>query len=104
MAPPPLAGLEDLRHIINGVRGGENPSHAGHGKKREPAARFLRRPRIDFDWSKPPHRVLEDVQVKLRQHCNLQGEQRNAGCRDRQKPLCEPRNKICAVHVCILVD
>jgi hypothetical protein len=40
----------------------------------------------------------------LRQHRKLQNYYRNASGGDGQKPLRNPRNQICAVHVCILVD
>jgi hypothetical protein len=55
-------------------------------------------------WSKSSLRMLEDVQLKLRQHCKLQDEKGGARCRDSEKPLRDPRNQICAVHVCILID
>jgi hypothetical protein len=40
--------------------------------------------------SKSSHRVLEDVQVELRQHRNLQSQHRGARGHDRQKPLPDP--------------
>jgi len=53
--------------------------------------------------SKSSHLILEDVQVRLRQHCELQDEERGARSGDGEKPLRNPPNKICAVHVCIPV-
>jgi hypothetical protein len=47
------------------------------------------------------HRIWQDVQVKLRQHCNLQDEERGARSGDGEEALRDPRNQICAVHVCI---
>jgi len=63
-----------------------------------------RRPGFDTRRSKSPDRLPQDVHVKLRQHCKLQGEQGNARCCDGQERLRDPRSQICAVHVCILVD
>lgn len=54
--------------------------------------------------SKSSHLILEDGQVELRQHCELQDEDRGARSGDGEKPLRDPRNQICAVHVCIPVD
>jgi hypothetical protein len=54
--------------------------------------------------SKSSHLIVEDVQVELRQHCELQDEERGARSGDGEKPLRNPRNQICAVHVCIPVD
>ena len=48
--------------------------------------------------------TAERSSTALRQHRNLQSQYRRARGRDRQKPLPDPRNQICAVHVCILVD
>jgi hypothetical protein len=42
--------------------------------------------------------------AELRDHRNLQSQNRRARSRDRQKPLPDPRNPIYAVHVCPPVD
>jgi hypothetical protein len=54
--------------------------------------------------SKSSHRISEDAQGKLRKHCKLQDEERRARGGYREKPLRDPRNPICAVHVCIPTD
>jgi hypothetical protein len=61
----------------------------------------MKRPGIDIDRSKSLHRAQL---VALRDHRKLQEEHGNASCRDGQKSLRDPRNQICAVHVCIPVD
>jgi hypothetical protein len=40
----------------------------------------------------------------LRQHRKLQNHHGSSSGGDGQKPLRDPRNQICAVHACILVD
>jgi hypothetical protein len=61
----------------------------------------MMRPGFDMRASNSSHRLLEDLQVELRHHCNLQSQHCGARGRDRQKPLRDPRNQIGAIHVCI---
>jgi len=54
----------------------------------------MRRPGFDTRTSKSFHRIPEDVQVELREHRNLQNQDRGARGRDCEKPLRDPRQNV----------
>jgi hypothetical protein len=59
--------------------------------------------RRGFDMRRPSSSHRAQL-VALRNHRKLQEEHGNTRYRDGQKPLRDPRNQMCVVHVCIPVD
>jgi hypothetical protein len=59
---------------------------------------------FDIGYAKTAHCAVEEAQVELRQHCELQDEERGSRSGYGEKSLRDPRDPICAVHVCIPAD